>query len=182
MQATAVALLAAPRLAQWRQRQGGAVAGSGSHDVEATLAELARHGLGGVNPDEAALRALVGANRDGPLHFVNLLAFHDVARYPDGHELASAALSGAAAYARYGAVALEHVERRGGRLVLVNAVAQRLVGEGGLWHQVAIMEYPHTGAFLDMVRDPQYAAALVHRDAGLHRTEVLVTTPLLPTR
>ena len=54
----------------------------------AMLAELANHGgFGGCNPDEKQLRALIAADRAGPLQFVNLLAYHDEARYPDGHEL-----------------------------------------------------------------------------------------------
>ena len=44
------------------------------------------------------------------------------------------------------------------------------------------MEYPNTDAFLDMIVDPDYVAGLVHRDAGLSETMVLVTRSLLPTR
>jgi uncharacterized protein (DUF1330 family) len=148
-------------------------------DVDALLEELAGHGLGGINPDRAQLRALLEADRDGPLHFVNLLRFHDEARYPEGHGLAGAGLTGERAYARYGEVALEQVVRRGGRLVTFNAVEQTIIGVEGGWHQVATMEYRDTGAFVDMVRDPAYAAALVDRDAGLADTLVLVTRPLL---
>ena len=32
-----------------------------------------------------------------------------------------------------------------------------------------------------MLRDPDYAAALVHRDAGLAKTAVWVSRPLLPS-
>ncbi|MCA9512007.1 MAG: DUF1330 domain-containing protein, partial [Myxococcales bacterium] len=55
-----------------------------------------------------------------------------------------------------------------------------VIGGDDGWSQVAIMEYPDTEAFLDMLADPDYASALVHRDAGLARTSVLVTRPLLP--
>jgi uncharacterized protein (DUF1330 family) len=118
-------------------------------------------------------------DRSGPLHFVNLLAYHDTARYPEGHPMAAQALSGKQAYALYGAIALRHVTQRGGRLVAWNDVEQTIIGEGSRWRQLAIMEYPHTQAFLDMIRDPDYAAALVHRDAGLADTLVLVSRPLL---
>lgn len=148
--------------------------------VDTLIEELAGHGLGGTNPDAGQLRALLEADRDGPLHFVNLLAFHDEARYPDSHDLAAAGLTGEQAYARYGEVALDHVTRRGGRLVTFNVVEQTVIGTEAGWHQVATMEYPDTGAFVDMVRDPAYTAALVHRDAGLAATLVLVTRPLLP--
>ena len=151
------------------------------HEIEALLADLAGHGLGGLNPDTDQLRALVVADRGGPLQFVNLLAYHDRARYPEGHELAGQGLSGAEAYGRYGVVALDHVTRRGGRLTLHNDVEQVLIGSGSPWDQVAVMQYADTDAFLDMIRDPDYQLGLAHRDAGLAQTMVLVTRSLLPS-
>ena len=149
-------------------------------EIDALIGELARHGLGGLNPEPAQLRALITADRAGPLQFLNLLAYHEVAQYPDGHALAPKGSSGADAYGRYGAIALDHVTRRGGRLTLYNDVEQVLIGADASWDQVAIMQYPDTDAFLDMIVDPEYQSGLVHRDAGLARTMVLVTRPLLP--
>lgn len=142
-----------------------ALVGEGGHALEPT-------------PDQ--LRALLALELPGPLEFLNLLAFRETARYPAGHVLAATASEGAAAYARYGAVAVRHVIARGGRLVHLNAVELQLIGEPDVWHQIAIMQYPDVEAFVDMVRDPDYRAALVHRDAGLARTRVFVTRPLLP--
>ena len=68
--------------------------------------------FGGINPDEDQLRACSSPREDGPLQFVNLLSYTTEAQYPEGHELARAGLSGAEAYGRYGAVALDHVVRR----------------------------------------------------------------------
>ncbi len=149
-------------------------------DIDVLLEQLARHGLTELNPDAAQLRALAEANRDGPLQFLNLLAYHAQARYPAGHELAGAGLTGADAYNRYGMVALAHVTKRGGRLTLYNDVEQTLIGRDAHWDQIAIMEYPNTAAFLDMIVDPDYTEGLVHRDAGLAATAVFVTRPLLP--
>lgn len=149
-------------------------------EIDAIVEQLAAHGLEDLSPSREQLRALLAADRDGPLQFVNLLAFHAHARYPAGHALAASGGSGAEAYARYGAVAMRHVTQRGGRLALLNAVEQTIIGAEAGWHQVAIMQYPSTQAFVDMVRDPDYVAGLVHRDAGLARTLVLVTRPLLP--
>ncbi len=148
-------------------------------DVAALLGELGSHGFGGINPDEGQLRALLESGEGGPLQFVNLLSYHSAARYPEGHELARAGLSGADAYGRYGAVALDHVVRRGGSLVLYNDVLEVLIGQTGPWHQIAIMQYPEIDAFVDMIRDPDYQAGLVHRDAGLAQTAILVSRPLL---
>jgi len=149
-------------------------------EIEALLGELGGHGAGGLNPDTEQLRVLIAAEREGPLQFVNLLAYRDVAQYPDGHEMAGKGLSGADAYRLYGMVALDHVTRRGGRLALYNDVEQVLIGPVAAWDQIAIMQYPDTEAFLDMIRDPEYLGCLVHRDAGLPDTMVLVTRSLLP--
>jgi uncharacterized protein (DUF1330 family) len=152
-----------------------------SEDEIAALAEALRvHGLGGINPDADQIRDLIAADRDGPLQFVNLLCYYDQARYPKGHDLDGTAISGAEAYARYGLIALEHVTKRGGRLALYNEVHQVLIGDGVHWDQVAIMEYADTEAFLDMILDPDYGAGLVHREAGLANTVVMVTRSLLP--
>lgn len=149
-------------------------------EMAALERDLGAHAFGGINPDRSQLRALLQADHQGPLQFVNLLSYRDRARYPDGHELASTGLSGAEAYGRYGMVALEHVTRRGGTLTLYNDVLQVLIGEAGPWHQIAIMEYRDVDGFVDMIRDPDYQAALVHRDAGLAETVILVTRSLVP--
>lgn len=151
-------------------------------EIDAVVAALTKHGVGGVNPTVEQLRALLVADRDGPLHFVNLLSYRELAQYPAGHEMASRKLTGEQAYGLYGQVALKHVLQRGGRLVTWNGVEQAIIGADTSWHHVATMEYRSTDAFIEMVTDPEYDASLVHRDAGLAKTLVLVTRPLLPAK
>lgn len=148
-------------------------------EIEAIVRELADERANPLEPSAAQLRELLSIDPAGPLQFLNLLAYHDVARYPADHPLAATGSTGAAAYARYGEVAVRHVTARGGTLVLFNHVVAQVIGAPVVWHQIAIMQYPHVDAFIDMVRDPDYRAALVHRDAGLARTQVHVTRPLL---
>ncbi len=148
-------------------------------DLDTLVAAVERRG-GGIEPEVEQLRGLLESGLAGPLEFVNLLAFRSAAEYPGGHELAGDGSSGVEAYGRYAAVALEHVARRGGRIVLFNEVDLLLVGSGPGWDQIAIIEYPGVDAFVDMISDPEYVAALVHREAGLERTELLVTRSLLP--
>jgi uncharacterized protein (DUF1330 family) len=147
--------------------------------VTALLGELGAHGFGGINPDEQQLQALLSSSVAGPLQFVNLLSYRPRAEYPEGHELTGSGLSGAEAYGRYGAVALDHVVRRGGTLTLYNDVLQVLIGQTGPWDQIAVMQYPEIDTFVDMIRDPDYQTGLVHRDAGLATTAILVSRPLL---
>jgi len=147
--------------------------------VSSLLRELGSHGFGGINPEEQQLRALLQSDASGPLQFVNLLSYRIEARYPEGHELAQAGLSGAEAYGRYGTVALDQVLRRGGTLALYNDVLQVLIGQAAPWDQIAVMQYPDADAFVDMIRDPHYQTGLVDRDAGLAETAIFVSRPLL---
>lgn len=133
-----------------------------------------------INPNEPGaeqLQALLEIDQEGPFHFVNLLAFKKDADYPADHALASAQLSGAEAYDKYGAVAFAQVAKRGGRLITLNYVELEVIGSSGEWDRVATMEYQNIDAFLEMVADPDYTQSLVHRAAGLEKTIVLVTRP-----
>ena len=64
---------------------------------------------------------------------------------------------------------------RGGRLMQSNKVKLSMGGDD--WDSVATMEYQKIGAFFEMLADPAYQAALVHRDAGLEATKILITRP-----
>ncbi len=146
-----------------------------------TLDDLANMGevVGATDPSAEQLRDLLSGDLNGPFHFVNLLAFKEVASYPSEHELASHGLSGDEAYDKYGVVALAHVTKRGGRLVTLNNIENQLIGSSRVWHRIATMEYQNINAFVDMLLDPDYQAALVHRESGLEATEVFVTRPLI---
>lgn len=139
-------------------------------------------GAGGINPTPEQLEAVVAAHPSGAVQMVNLLKFRERAAYPadyDGDP--SPDCSGAEAYQRYGEVAIAHVTKRGGRLVLLSAVDGVVLGstpQDG-WDQVAVVEYPSMDAFVDMGQDPDYLAATVHRAAGLERSEILATTAVI---
>jgi uncharacterized protein (DUF1330 family) len=149
------------------------VAGADGNDV---------HAFGGLNPEKEQLRRLIEGGLAGPLQFVNLLAYRETAEYPSDHERAGDGLSGGEAYALYAEVALEQVLKRGGHVVSYAEVELTLVGADDGWDQIAVREYPTVDAFLDMIADPDYQAALVHREAGLARTGLVVTRSLLPRR
>ena len=154
--------------------------GRGADDMVTLLRELSARGPGGINPEESQLVALIHSGHRGPVQMVNLLAFRERAIYPSGHELAGAGLTGAQAYARYGETALEQVDRRAGKLILYNDVHQVLIGRTRPWDQILVVEFPETGAFVDLIRDCDYQASLVHRDAGLAEVVGLVSRSLLP--
>lgn len=150
-----------------------------SEEIESAIKHIMAHAQGALDPSADQLRTLLSGNLEGPFHFVNLLSFRSAATYPETHNLAGHHLSGAEAYDKYGIVALEHVTKRGGRLVTLNAVETQVIGSPKSWDRVATMEYQDIHAFIDMLMDPSYLAALVHREAGLEATEVFATRPLI---
>lgn len=132
-----------------------------------------------MNPTEAQLAA-VEAGPDGPVHMINFLKFRERAQYPaDYGGPEDTDVSGEEAYRRYGENTLACLAERGARIVLLSEADEQVVGEPGEWDQVIVVEYPSRAAFLDMGRDPRYVAGTVHRTAGLERTMLLATTPVI---
>lgn len=91
--------------------------------------------------------------------------------------------NGAAAYRKYGVVALRTVYRTGGALLFYAHVlsVERGPKSGltlGAWDELAAMRYPHPPAILSMEHVPQYRAALKHRDKGLAATVVIASHEL----
>jgi uncharacterized protein (DUF1330 family) len=139
-------------------------------------------GAGGINPTPEQLEAVVAAHGDGPVQMLNLLKYRERAVYDAEYGGdPSPDCTGAEAYQRYGEVAIAHVAKRGGRLVLLSAVDGVALGAVAQdeWDEIAIVEYPSLDAFIDMGQDPDYLAATVHRTAGLERSAILATTPVI---
>lgn len=110
-----------------------------------------------ISPTPEQLQAMMEKGPDGPIVMVNLLKFRD-----------------RDAYMRYGAVAMKCVAQRGGSIAWMGK--QSLVFIGGAeqdWDEVVCVRYPSRQKFLEMIADPEYLAAIPHRDAGLERTALL---------
>jgi uncharacterized protein (DUF1330 family) len=116
-------------------------------------------------PEAEQAKAFFGAAENGPFVMVNLLKFKPKAEYADGSDTQ---LTGAQAYARYGAAVAELVIGLGGRIRYSGQVTGLMLGEvGELWDAVALAEYPSLAAFRAMVASPEYRAIEHHRSAGL---------------
>ena len=107
-----------------------------NEEKESVILQLVALSKGETDPSEEQIRNLLSGELEGPFHFVNLLAFKEVADYPPDHELGDHHLSGVEAYEKYGAVALAQVTKRGGRLVTLNNVEKQIVGSSRHWHRV----------------------------------------------
>ncbi len=118
-----------------------------------------------VIPSPEQLAAFFGAPDDGPFVMVNLLKFREKAEYPDGSD---AHLSGAEAYARYGAAVQVELAKVGAKSHYAGAVTGLMIGEvEENWDMVALAEYPSLAAFQAMVMSESYNAITHHRTAGL---------------
>ena len=118
-----------------------------------------------VVPDMTTALKFFEAEEDGPFIMVNLLKFKDIAEYEDESE---PKITGREAYAKYGAVASESIQKVGGRMIVSGQVTGVLLGEiEENWDMIALVEYPSLAAFRNMTTLPEFTAASRHRTAGL---------------
>jgi len=117
------------------------------------------------------------AAHPGPIVMINLLRYREQANYPRGAD--ATPCSGREAYQRYAAVALEKVASVGGKLVWMGIVKDAVIApEGEEWDDAVLVHYPSRQAFLDMIVQPDYLAAAVHRTAALADSRLLMTEPV----
>ena len=120
-------------------------------------------------PDQ--LETLAKKKPEGSLYMLNLLKFRERARYADGRETE---LTGAQAYALYGAAVQKIIKGFGGEFLFAGQANVLLIGDGELeWDSVAIVRYPSFEHFTGMVGSEEYQAIHVHRDAGLEHQQLI---------
>lgn len=133
---------------------------------------------GYIDPDRAQFEAFKGLNRDHPIEMLNLVRFRKTAAYPEGHALANTGLSGAEAYGRYGSETAPIIERLGASILWRGTFQTLLIGpEDEEWDEVFIARYPSAHAFLEMVTDPAYQQAVVHRQAAVQTSRLIRCAP-----
>jgi len=131
-----------------------------------------------VDPDRAQFEAFKGLDRDHPIEMLNLVRFRDHAAYPDDHPLAGAGLTGAGAYQRYGVETAPVIERLGVSILWRGTMQAMLIGPGDeVWDEMFIARYPTAHAFLEMVTDPVYRQAVIHRQAAVATSRLIRCKP-----
>ena len=131
-----------------------------------------------VDPERAQFDAFKALPRDTVIHMLNLVRFKDKAAYPGNHPLAGQRLSGAEAYRHYGADSGPVFERVGGRVIWTGTMEAMLIGpDAEHWDAVFIAEYPGSGAFMEMVTDPVYREAVIHRQAAVETSRLIRCAP-----
>ncbi len=128
-----------------------------------------------IEPTHEQLARLGASADSAPLIMINLLRFKARA---DGID-AGDGISGAEAYARYGAAVQPFLERVGGVVVVAAEATESVVGpEPGEWDLVLAVRYPSRAAFLEMVGDPGYIEIHAHRAAALADSRLIACRPL----
>ncbi|NOC92869.1 DUF1330 domain-containing protein [Ruegeria sp. HKCCD6604] len=127
-----------------------------------------------IDPDRDQFEAFKALDRDMPIEMLNLVKFRAKAQYPTAHELVNAGLTGAQAYRSYGAETAPIIERIGARILWRGVFEATLIGPADeAWDSVFIARYPTAHAFLEMVTDPVYRAAVIHRQAAVETSRLI---------
>ncbi len=133
---------------------------------------------GHIDPTRAQFEAFKALDRDEPLEMLNLVALRDQAVYPADHPLADQGLTGAQAYANYGADTGPILKKVGGSILWRGTFRTTLIGpKDERWDHAFIARYPSAHAFLQMVTDPDYRIAVAHRQAAVKTSRLIRTAP-----
>lgn len=132
--------------------------------------------IGYIDPTKQAFTEFRGNDREGPIHMLNLVRLCEQAHYRDVRQT-----SGAEAYAAYGRESRPVFVRIGGRIVWQGRFELTLIGpREEHWDVCFIAEYPSVAAFVEMIRDPVYRAAVKHRRAAVEDSRLIRLAPLAP--
>lgn len=127
-----------------------------------------------IDPTRASLAQLQALPQDAPVVMLNLLRYREQAVYPEAAQVPPC--SGREAYQRYGRVAQQQVAAVGGELLWLGAVQAQLIAPSDeQWDEVMLVRYPSVTAFLQMLSEPDYQAATVHRTAALANSRLIAT-------
>ncbi|MEP3225347.1 MAG: DUF1330 domain-containing protein [Parasphingorhabdus sp.] len=121
-----------------------------------------------LDPTRESFDAFKALPRDVPINMLNLLRFHSDAQYPDDHPNAGKGWTGARAYEEYGKTSGPIFTRVGGTIIWRGQMEAMVIGpDDKQWDSSFIARYPHSGAFMEMVTDPEYQKAVVNRQAAV---------------
>jgi uncharacterized protein (DUF1330 family) len=134
-----------------------------------------------VDPTREAMALFRELPVEGEIAMINLLRFREAAAYPADHADAAAGRTGAEAYAAYGRAAAAPFARAGGRQIWLGVPELTVIGPADeRWDLAFIAVYPDPTAFLGMLKDPEYQAAVVHRQAAVADSRLIRCRPKRP--
>ena len=133
---------------------------------------------GFIDPERGQFETFKTLERDQPIEMLNLVRFKSFADYPSDHEMFDSDISGAEAYAKYGAETAPILARIGASITWRGVFQGTLIGPGDeIWDEIFVARYPSAHAFLEMVTDPVYKLAVVHRQAAVETSRLIRCAP-----
>ncbi len=127
-----------------------------------------------IDPEREQFDQFKSLPRDTPIHMLNLIKLKKSASYEDGR-----VATGAEAYAAYGRDSGPIFQRVGGKIIWRGNPESMVIGPiDELWDIAFIAVYPNSGAFLEMVTDPDYQLAVKHRQAAVDDSRLLRSAEL----
>lgn len=137
---------------------------------------------GHIEPTPAQLEQFIADDPGGSPVMLNLLRYREVADYSDSPELdPGEPISGREAYQRYSAGVLPILAALGGGIELFGACTGTLIGpDDEAWDDIALVRYPSTPAFVQMVTSAEYQAIQGHRSAALADSRLIRTDATRP--
>ena len=134
-----------------------------------------------IDPDRQAWEIFKSLPTDQPIQMLNLVRVKAKADYPADHPDHGKDISGLDAYRAYGRTTAPIFARVGGRQIWAGKPQVMVTGPTDeAWDLAFIAEYPNSGAFLEMVRDPDYRELVKHRSAGVADSRLLRLAPVTP--
>lgn len=126
-----------------------------------------------IDPDRARFARFKDLPRDQPIQMLNLIKLRARATYRDAREA-----SGRDAYRAYSRAIGPVFARLGGSILWSARPELMLIGpETEAWDLAFVAAYPSGQAFIDMLRDPDYRAAVVHRQAAVETSRLIRMQP-----
>lgn len=127
-----------------------------------------------IDPSPENFAHFKSLDRSTPILMLNMLRFREQASYPADHPNANLNLTGAQAYGAYGEHSGPVFSRVGGKIVWRGRFEGMVIGPSDeYWDTVFIARYPNAHAFLEMVKDADYAKAVIHRQAAVATSRLI---------
>lgn len=137
---------------------------------------------GAIDPAREAWELFKSLPRDQPIQMLNLIRFKELADYPEDHPDHGKGITGAEAYAAYGAAGGPVVNGLGGRQVWAGKPEVTLIGPPDeKWDLAFIIEYPDAKTFIGMLMDKTYAEHTRHRTAAVADSRLIRLSPQVST-
>ena len=131
-----------------------------------------------IDPSRAQFDAFKDLPRDEPIEMLNLIRYRDKAAYPADHPHAAKGLTGAEAYAEYARHSGPHFAAVGGTVAWTAKPAATVIGpEDERWDASFVARYPSAAKFLEMLTNPEYQKAVIHRQAAVETSRLIRTAP-----